>query len=251
MVLEFFYKDKVYSPGRNIGDYTVIKIMGEGRFGICYLVRDGQTQYIIKQLKRGMLRRNKAKAGYEAEILMSVQHERIPKFIKELEFKNFYGYVLEFKAGRTLEEVIYDEEYIFPPLEIYQIGLQVIDLLKYLHGRNIVHRDIRVPNILYDGGQLYLLDFGLARWIDNKKYTVDIDFSYLGDFLLHLYYTSFEFRGNKKKVWYEELDLSPQQSMFLKRLLGLEQRYKSIAEVERDFILSHSPQNYNNLPQPQ
>lgn len=277
MLIEYFYKDRIFSPGSQIGAYTVLDIIGEGRYGICYLVQDDKSKYILKQLKRGMLKKSSAKTSYEEEILMSLSHSRIPRFIKKIRFKNFYGYVLEFKAGKTLEEVIYNEGCVFTPEEIYRIGLQVIEILKYLHGNNIVHRDIRVPNTLYDDGQIYLLDFGLARWVDHKRYKVDVDFSYFGDFLLHLHYTSFELtsdksvevktgadccglktlrrlwskiRSNKAKVWYEELELKPEVVLFLKRLMGLEERYKSINEVERDFRSSHAPQNYNNPPPP-
>jgi len=57
----------------------------------------------------------------------------------------------------------------------------------------------------------------------------------LGDFLLHLYYSSFEFKGCKKRPWYDELQLRPKELLFLKRLMGVEQRYKSIFEVEHEF----------------
>lgn len=33
-----------------------------------------------------------------------------------------------------------------------------------------------------------------------------MDFAYLGDFLLRLYYSSFEFKGRNKRPWYEELE---------------------------------------------
>ncbi|MEI6126128.1 MAG: hypothetical protein WCQ99_06185 [Pseudomonadota bacterium] len=63
-----------------------------------------------------------------------------------------------------------------------------------------------------------------------------MDFAFLGDFLLHLYYASFEGTGGKKLPWYEELVLTDKELFFLKRLMGIEQRYKSILEVEGDFF---------------
>jgi len=236
MIIKLFCKDKVYLPNQKIGKYTVLKVIGEGRYGICYLVCDIKRQYILKQLKRGMLKRSWTKVGYEEKILTSVKHECIPGFIKKIEHEKFYGYVLEYKKGVTIEELIFAENHVFGRKEIYRIGMQIINILKYLHERNIVHRDIRVPNTLYDGNKVSLIDFGLARWINQKRYTVDVDFSYLGDFLLHLYYTSFEPKDNKKKAWYEELDLRHDEVLFLKRLMGIEERYKSIQDVEQDFI---------------
>jgi len=237
MVLKLFNKDTVYSPNQQLDGYTVLKIIGEGRYGICYLVSKDNKLYVLKQLKRRILQKTRQKIHFESEILNITQHESIPKFIKKIESENFFGYILEFKTGKTFEEIIFNDNYIFKKSELRSIAMKLINILKYLHGINVVHRDIRIPNILYNNGNLYLVDFGLARWVDNKKYTVAVDFSYIGDFLIHLYYTSFETKSIISKPWYKELDLSPKESMFLKRLMGIEKRYSTINEVEEDLLL--------------
>lgn len=235
MVLSLFRPDKQYRPSEQIADYIIEKTIGEGRFGICYLVSDGQKSYILKQLKRRMLKKAGVKARFEEEILRSLQHESVPRFIKKIEREDFYGYVLEFKEGRMFEDIIYLDKHVFEREEIYRVGRQLVEILKYLHSKNIVHRDIRVPNTLYDGQKVNLVDFGLARWINNEKYRADMDFAFLGDFLLHLYYSSFEFKGGKKRPWYDELQLHQKERLFLKRLMGVDQRYTSILEVEHEF----------------
>jgi len=216
-------------------EYSIEETIGEGRFGICYQVSDGQQSYILKQLKRGMLKKAGAKATYEEEILESLQHESIPRFIKKIEREDFYGYVLEFKQGKTFEDLIYLEQHVLEREEIFRVGSQLIGIIKYLHSKSIVHRDIRVPNTLYDGQKVNRVDFGLARWINNKKYRADMDFAFLGDFLLHLYYSSYEFKSWKKRSWYEELQLEPRELLLLKKLIGVDQRYNCIIEVEDDF----------------
>lgn len=46
----------------------------------------------------------------------------------------------------------------------------MLDIIAILQKNNIVHRDIRPPNvILTDSNELILIDFGLARYIDNKN----------------------------------------------------------------------------------
>lgn len=236
MVLSLFRRDKIYKPSEQIIEYVIEKIIGEGRFGICYQVSSDQKLCILKQLKRGMLKKSGVKARFEEEILKSLQHESIPRFIEKIECENFCGYVLEFKEGRTFEDIIFLDGYVFEREEIFRIGSQLVEILKYLHSKGIVHRDIRVPNTLYDGQKVNLVDFGLARWINNRKYRADMDFAFLGDFLVHLYYSSFEFKSGKKRPWYEELKLTEKELLFLKRLMGVEQRYKSILEVEVDFF---------------
>jgi hypothetical protein len=64
---------------------------------------------------------------------------------------------------------------------------------------------------------------------------VDVDFAYLGDFLLHLYYTAFEHRGGRKCPCHEELPLTHRELVLLKGLMGVEKRYENILEVEVDF----------------
>jgi len=233
--LSLFSRDKLYKPSEYINEYSIEETIGEGRFGICYRVSRDQTSYILKQLKRGMLKKSGVKAQFEQEILKSLQHESIPQFIEKIEREDFCGYVLEFKEGRTFEDLIYLDKHVFERDEIYKVGSQLVEILKYLHSKGIVHRDIRVPNTLYDGQTVNLVDFGLARWINNEKYRADMDFAFLGDFLLHLYYSSFEFKGFKKRPWYDELQLHPKELLFLKRLMGVEQRYGTILEVGYEF----------------
>ncbi len=234
MVLNLFQRDKIFKPSDQIDEYLIVKVIGEGQYGICYQVIQNQKPYILKQLKKGVLKKTGAKACFEEEILKGLRHEGIPRFIKKIECENFCGFVLEFKEGDTFEDVIFINRYVFNRPEIYRVGRQLIQILKYLHAKGVVHRDIRVPNTLYDGQKVSLVDFGLARLANNKKYRTDMDFAFLGDFLLHLYYTSFEYQG-KKGPWYEELNLTEKELLFLKRLMGIEQRFNDIAEVEYMF----------------
>ena len=235
MVLKVFCKETEYLPGQKIEGYTVLKKAGEGRYGICYLVSKGSTYYIVKQLKRNVLKKAMIKAGLEAQILQEIRHPNLPMFIDKINNNDFYGYVLEFKPGKTFEEIIFDDQYIFDKKKIYDVAAQLIRILKYLHGCGVVHRDIRIPNTLFYKGTVFLVDFGLARWIDSEEYTVDIDFSYLGDFLLHLYYTSYEIK-EKSKPWYKELDLKKDELRFIKRLMGIDKSFKNIDEVETEFL---------------
>ncbi len=235
MVLNLLNRDRIYRQGDRIKEYEITEILGEGRFGICYQVSCGQKQFILKQLKRSMLKKSKGKVRFEEEILRELKHHSIPQFIDKIEDADFYGYVLEFKDGRTFEDIIYLDRKTFAKDEIYRIAGQLIELLKYLHSKGVVHRDIRVPNTLYNGVNVNLVDFGLARWINNRKYKADMDFAFLGDLLLHLHYSSFEYRNGKKRPWFDELELSDTERLFLKRLMGVEKRYCRIEEVEEDF----------------
>lgn len=233
--MRMFVFDRTYAPGQYLEDMRVVRKIGEGRFGICYLAADSEKYFLVKQLKRKRYLENPRKAQFEGDILKRLQFTAIPGFIRKIENGDLIAYVLEYKPGASLEQLIFKQKHVFNRGEIYRIGRQLIDILDYLHQNGVVHRDIRVPNVLLEGTSVYLVDFGLARWSDGEKYMPEIDFSYLGDLLLHLYYTSYQGEIQKNKPWYEELTLSERELAFLKRLMGLETRYKSAQEVRADF----------------
>lgn len=231
-----FLRRKKYPPGFLLGGYEVIRVIGEGRFGVCYLVSSAGKQYILKELKPKEIKKSGSKIAFEEKILSAVDHPAIPKIVDTIKNDSIYAYILEYKSGRTVESLLFGENHIFSINEIYKIGAELIGIIKYLHEKNIVHRDIRVPNVIINEKEVYLVDFGLARFINNKRYTPAVDFSYLGHFLLHLYYSSFNKTDRKSGPWYEELKLEDKERIFLKNLLGIDEEYKSITDVENDFF---------------
>lgn len=229
--------------GKQLAEYTIIRSVGEGRYGKCYFA-SAPSGYpvIIKRFKPKMFKKNHEKSEYEAVILSQLKHDKIPELLGVINYKGFYGFVLELMNGNTIEEMLFKQKHIFNDTEIYDIGIQLIEVIKYLHFNGVVHRDIRCANVLYDGNNISLVDFGLARWIDGKQYKCDTDFSYLGDLLLYLLYSSFEKPKNyKKQTWYEELRITCNQKLFLKRLLRVESPYGDIFEIECEFIKLFKP----------
>ncbi len=233
----WLYRTLKYS-GKRFGKYIIEKPIGEGRYGLCLLARsDIGEKVVIKKFKRSIFKKNSEGSVNEAIILSKLVDNRIPKFLGVINQKGVYGFVLEFKHGYTVKELLFKYKHKFTTEEFFDIGTQLIKIIKYIHGNGVVHRDIRIPNILIDKEEVYLLDFGLARFADNDKYPYDLDFSYLGDLLLYLLYSSFETKKNHKKLpWHKELALTSTQRLFLKKLLGLELTYENIDDIETDFI---------------
>lgn len=125
-------------------------------------------------------------------MLSNIDHPSIPKIIDIIKNNNIYAYILEYKSGKTIEAMIFEENHVFTPNEIYKVGIKLINIIKYLHERSIVHRDIRVPNVIINEEEVYLIDFGLSRLVNNERYIPSVDFYYFGHLLLHLYYSSFK-----------------------------------------------------------
>ena len=226
--------DEYYKVQDTVNGYSVLKIIGEGRYGIAYLaVNDKQEKCVIKQLKSKMLEQNRKKLFYEEENLQRLNSPNFPKFISKFHDGNKEGYLLEYIDGKIFEEVLAKDRHEFSRDEIYTIGSQLLDLLEILHGNNIVHRDIRPPNvILKQDKEIALIDFGLSRTMDNKKYVKEVDYWFIGDFLIRLYYSSYKVTGTEEHPWFEELDLTSGEEFFLKKLLGIEKKYLNIDEIK-------------------
>ncbi|HVJ49741.1 protein kinase family protein [Desulfitobacterium sp.] len=245
-----FYRTLKYA-GKKFSQYTIDRLLGEGRYGLCFLARsESGNKVVIKKYKTSLGQKELPNCIDEAVILSKLKDKRIPAFLGVVNEKRFYGFVLEYKNGCTVKELLFKHNYKFTRREVFHTGLQLINIIQYLHENGVVHRDIRIPNVLMYQGKVCLIDFGLARWAD-KTYRYDLDFSYLGDFLLYLIYSSYEKKEKNKQLpwpkklpWYEELSLTSEQQLFLRKLLGLEFVYENINDIKTDFIRAFSISRY-------
>jgi len=149
------------------------------------------------------------------------------------------GYVLEYIEGKTLEQIITQDKYQFSQNKIHDICQMLLDILGYLHRQNIVHRDINISNAILKNNELHLVNFERAHYIDDSKCKVEDDFSCLVELLLQLYYSSYQKKRFRRKPWgkrwYNELDVNERELRFLRRLMGLDERYRSAKDIQNDF----------------
>lgn len=229
---KIIYKNKKYDG------YIIVDLLGEGRYGLCFLAKNIETNdlVVIKKLKSGVSNHSQ-KHIPEAVFLSQLNHKNIPQFLGVINSKNFYAYVFEFIEGDTINHLLFEKKYKFSSKEIYNIGIQLIEIIKCIHSQNIIHKDISISNVILNKKEIFLIDFGLARQYEKGIYSYDMDFSHLGDFLLYLLYSSYEvIKKKEKSPWYDELPLRKNQTIFLKKLFGIEGKYKNIDQVLKDFI---------------
>ena len=102
--------------------------------------------------------------------------------------------------------------------ESLTIVKQLFEIVMTIHSHGIVHRDLRIPNILLRNGELYIIDFGLACYMKEqipldsihnpKKIESYISDLYcIGHFLLYLLYSNYTPTRKKERCWQEELQL--------------------------------------------
>ncbi|MBV8884389.1 MAG: serine/threonine protein kinase, partial [Chroococcidiopsidaceae cyanobacterium CP_BM_RX_35] len=148
--------------------YQVIRELGHNYAGgrVTYLALDTDTRspVVIKQFQfPGLISNWSGFKAYEREIqvLRSLNHPSIPRYLNSFETSDGFCLVQEFKQAQSLAI-----PRSFDVDEIKQIATQVLEILVYLQNRcpAVIHRDIKPENILVDEHlQVYLVDFGFAR----------------------------------------------------------------------------------------
>jgi serine/threonine protein kinase len=143
--------------------YTLIHKIGEGSFGAIYKAQNCRTreEVAIKiepiKLAANLLKNESVIYQY---LLGTPGIPQVKWYGKDI---NNYYMVIPL-LGKSLEELL-KEKQVFSLKLVYQIGIQLLQLLKSIHDKGLVHRDIKPDNFLLGANskQLYLIDFGLCK----------------------------------------------------------------------------------------
>lgn len=232
--------------------YKIIKHLGEGSYGHSYLVVDQLTkkQQVLKALRIHKRITKSGRQGFEQEkeLLKSIHHPGFPRYYADGTHKNIPFYTMEYIEGKNFEQLIFQAGKKYTQEEAFYVANQLLDLIDYLHKNQIIHRDIRIPNVIASGTTIRLIDLGLSQRLNqavDRKKTIkqnvrkdvnpQADFYCLGHFLLFLLYSHFTFPNKtKESSWEEELDISHHAKQIIKRLLQIEDPYETCTEVKSD-----------------
>jgi serine/threonine-protein kinase len=235
--------------------YEVLSVIGSGSYGIVYLCKDLKTNEnrVVKQL-RPSKRRNKRNVEMfenEVSVLRRLNHKNIPMLFEAFSNNGSLFYVMSFIEGNNLEDQIFFEKNTFNEKGSLLVLTHLLELVDYLHKKDIYHQDLRIPNMLLKNKELFLIDFGLSQ----HKVTVDPihstfpsssntedeilemkqqDYYDLGEILLYLLYTTYSSKNKKALPWTEELSLEKETVYLLKRLLQITEPYSNTSEISTD-----------------
>jgi serine/threonine protein kinase len=102
----------------------------------------------------------------EASLLANLRHRSLPGVIDHFSENESQYLVMQFIPGNDLAQMLEARQVPFALTEVLAWGDEMLRTLEYLHGHNppILHRDIKPSNLkLTAEGELFLLDFGLAK----------------------------------------------------------------------------------------
>ena len=154
--------------------YRILRALGRGGFGVTFLAKDmvlpGHPLSVIKLLCPKVdnpvaFQRACQRFEREAKILSQLgSHAQVPRLLDYFEVNGEFYLIQEYVKGRTLAREVKSKGTL-SELEVKRFLLEILPVLDYVHQHNVIHRDIKPPNIIrcQDDGRLVLIDFGAVK----------------------------------------------------------------------------------------
>ena len=166
---------------KSVGPYEIIRLLGEGGFGVVYLAHQEvplRRDVAIKVVRPG-IGNERVLARFEAErqALALMSHPGIAKVIDAGTTDGGLPYfVMEYVDGMTIDEFC-DEYDLDVPARI-KLFIDVCDAIQHAHAKGVIHRDLKPGNILVsrdrDSYIPRVIDFGIAKAVDADLLGADI-----------------------------------------------------------------------------
>ncbi len=149
--------------------YSVLEEIGSGGMATVYLAEDSKHR---RKVAVKVLSPDLAEAVGPERFLREIQmsanliHPHILPLFDSGEASGLLYYVMPFVGGESLQERL-DREKQLPVGDAVRVTRQIAEALSFAHGKGVVHRDVKPGNILLEGGNAFLADFGIARALED------------------------------------------------------------------------------------
>ncbi|KAJ7709205.1 hypothetical protein B0H14DRAFT_3525222 [Mycena olivaceomarginata] len=158
---------------RILGDYTLSKTLGAGSMGKVKLATHNITgeKLAVKILPRTMSTapkdaRNETRTLREAALSMLLHHPYICGMREMIVHQHHYYMVFEYVNGEQMLDYIISHGRLRERVA-RKFARQIASALDYCHRNNVVHRDLKIENILVSqSGNIKIIDFGLSNLYD-------------------------------------------------------------------------------------
>ena len=159
--------------GNQFDDFEILQILGKGSYGLVAKVRSKKNKkiYALKQIDLAKINTQKEKELCKQEIILLQQlnHPNINKYYQTIVNNNIINTIMEFMNNGDLKGFIEAHKKFKKPVreeEVWNILLQSMNGLQYIHERDIIHRDIKPANLFMTNDKTIKIgDFGVSAKI--------------------------------------------------------------------------------------
>jgi len=151
---------------KTLGQYQVIKTLGEGSFGKVKLAKHSETNQMValKVINRKLVSNLDMTARVDREIqyLKLLRHPHIIKLYQVITTSTEIIMVIEYAGGELFDYIVKRGK--MPEDEARRFFQQIVCAVDYCHRHKIVHRDLKPENLLLDDNlNVKIADFGLSN----------------------------------------------------------------------------------------
>lgn len=154
-------------PATTLSFYKYGRPLGRGAFGkvnIGLHIASGRLVAIKTFNKDNLtLESTQRKLFLETTLMKTLQHKNIVRIYETFETDKYHMIILEYVCGGDLMSYVRKRNYLSENVARF-LFRQLIEALKYMHAQGIVHRDIKLDNILLDVDRnIKICDFGVSK----------------------------------------------------------------------------------------
>ena len=167
-IINYYKKNHMYPP-TNIDFYKYGRLIGQGAFGKVNLglnVLTGRVVAIKSFNKKNLDSPNNEhmkKIIYETNLMRKLNHPNITKILEMFEDEKYILIIMEYINGGNLFSFVKKRRKLTEKISKF-LFRQIILGIKHIHSQNIVHRDVKLENILIDlNNTIKICDFGIGR----------------------------------------------------------------------------------------
>ena len=157
--------------GTSLGPYEIIAPLGAGGMGEVYRARDTRLDRIvaIKILPATLAKTPAVRARFEREAraISAITHPHICALYDVGSVDGTEYLVMEYLEGESLAARLARGP--LPLSQLLRYGAEIAQALHHAHRRGITHRDLKPGNVMLTAGGAKLLDFGLAKLVEQQQ----------------------------------------------------------------------------------
>lgn len=152
--------------------FQFVKTLGRGTYGKVKLATEIETgeQVAIKSIPKSKIENAEdlRRIRQEIQIMAALDHPHIINIKEVFESKDKIVLVMDYASGGELYDYINSDS--LTPEEARRFFQQIVSAIYYCHKNNIVHRDLKLENVLLDDNHnVKIADFGLSSVFDHNN----------------------------------------------------------------------------------